>query len=531
MTDEWEERHVLTEGYNDGRDCSDLFAKGIVKEKYYAWLKEHMITGPIRIKVKPKNPKPKAKPKVKPELKAAPTSNVTALVQPEPDPAFGLPPEFSEDNLAEKFTEKHARTMKYCSGAWFAWREGRWQKDDTAIALDYARKVCKVVASDVMIRNDLGAKTDKIATTISSRRMYASIEQIARTDRQHVISLTKFDANPWILNTPGGIVDLKTGQLRPARVEDYCTYVTNTTPGGECPRWLQFLNEATNDDPELIRYLQRIAGYCLTGAVTEHKFFFCYGGGGNGKGTFLNTLDFLLGTYSKVSNMDTFTESRFAKHSTELAFLHGARLINAQEIPEGAKWNEARIKTLTGGDPITARHMYESEFTFYPTFKLLFSGNNKPILRNVDAAMKRRMYLIPFDYEVPEEKREGNLQEHLNENEGGGILQWAIDGCLDWQLNSLNPPARVRITTDEYFESEDKIGSFFDECCESGPGMRVSTSKLYQRYREWCEENGDYAFNRKRFLGMIRNKGYHSRNQAGQMTVSGLKLPDAYIPR
>jgi putative DNA primase/helicase len=175
--------------------------------------------------------------------------------------------------------------------------------------------------------------------------------------------------------------------------------------------------------------------------------------------------------------------------------------------------------------------MYQSEFTYYPTFKLLFSGNNKPILKNVDEAMRRRMYLIPFEYKVPDHKRDGNLGEYLKEVEGPAILQWAIEGCLDWQHNSLNPPERVTMTTNEYFEDEDRIGAFFVECCERGVGQRELTTRLYNRYREWSEENGEYAVSRKRFLSTIAQKGYKSKNMGGQMTVEGLAIPAAWTPR
>ena len=175
--------------------------------------------------------------------------------------------------------------------------------------------------------------------------------------------------------------------------------------------------------------------------------------------------------------------------------------------------------------------MYQSEFTYYPTFKLLFSGNNKPILKSVDDAMKRRMYLIPFEYKVPDEKRDGQLGNYLKEVEGPGILQWAIEGCLDWQHNTLNPPERVTINTNEYFEDEDRIGAFFVECCDIGIGLREATTRLYNRYREWCEENGEYAVSRKRFLSNIAQKGYKSKNMGGSMSVEGLQIPIAWTPR
>ena len=213
---------------------------------------------------------------------------------------------------------------------------------------------------------------------------------------------------------------------------------------------------------------------------------------------------------------------------TEMAWLHGARLVIAQEVPEGSKWHETRIKELTGGDPITARHMYESEFTYYPTFKLVFTGNHKPILRNVDDAMRRRMFLIPFDFKVPKKSVDGNLGDYFKTEEADGILQWAVEGCLDWQLNSLNPPDRVRMSTDEYFDEEDIIGTFLTDCCEIGLGYRVMTTKLYQRYREWCEQEKEYALPSHRFRPMMAAKGYKSKNRGGQMCLQGIKLPDNY---
>lgn len=535
MSDEkkWIPRYVKTEG-NSGDDCVDLFESGITGDKYLAWLKENMVEGRPVIHPKKPKPKPKPTPNPAPEPVAEPASNVVALRKPVEETDYGIPPEFSEDALAEQFTKTYSETMKFCGPAdcWYIWWNGKWIKDETAVAVDRARKICKLASADVMLKVALTpSKAERVSNAISSRRMFSNIEQIARTDRQHVVSPTKFDSRPYLLNTPGGIVELKTGELRPGRKDDFCTLTTSVTPDGEmnCPRWLSFLDDATNHDPELILYLQRIAGYALTGAVTEHAFFFCYGGGGNGKGTYVNTLDFLLGTYSKVAQMDTFTESRFSKHSTELAFLQGARLVTAQELDAGARWNETRIKTLTGGDPITARHMYQSEFTYYPTFKLLFSGNNKPIIKNVDAAMRRRMYLIPFEYEVPEDKIDGKLQAHLKEVEGPGILQWAIEGCLDWQLNTLNPPERVMLTTNEYFEDEDRIAAFFIECCDQGTGLRELTTRLYNRYRDWCESNGEYPVSRKNFLSSIARKGFRSKNLGGQMSIEGVHVPDTWM--
>ena len=165
---------------------------------------------------------------------------------------------------------------------------------------------------------------------------------------------------------------------------------------GDCPRWLKFLDETTNGDAGLIRFLQQWCGYALTGITREHALVFVYGPGGNGKTVFLNVVNEILNDYATVAAMDTFTASKTDKHSTDLAMLHGARLVTASETEEGRAWAEARIKQITGGDRVTARFMRQDNFTYVPQFKLMIIGNHKPVLHNVDEAAQRRFHIVPF---------------------------------------------------------------------------------------------------------------------------------------
>ena len=233
------------------------------------------------------------------------------------------------------------------------------------------------------------------------------------------------------MNTPAGIVDLRTGDSRPHRREDYCTKITAVAPGGDCPRWHEFLERITDGDNELQHYLRRAVGYGLTGLTQEQVFFFLYGTGANGKSVFLNTVSRLVGDYHATAPMEAFTASHTDRHPTELAGLRGARLVTAVETEEGRRWNESRIKVLTGGDPIAARFMRQDFFTFVPQFKLLVVGNHKPGLRNVDEAIRRRLHLVPFTVTIPPEERDEQLSEKLKE-EWPGILGWAIEGAAEW---------------------------------------------------------------------------------------------------
>jgi len=488
---------------------------------------------PLHIKpVEGSKPQKKTKVKEKPVAKAPQTEesfdNVRALkTDPEEDLLLLLPPEFSEDALAERFTEKFHEKLSFCGPwkKWMVWDGNCWKVDDSFIAVDHARQIVREVNSELLDRTDLGEKRYRMANAIATHRTMSSIERIAKTDRRHVIVPADFDSDPWLLNTPDGVIDLRTGSMRPPRRDDFLTKSTAVGPGGKCPLWLQYLDEATQSDEELKGYLKRIAGYCLTGSIAEHAFFFCYGTGGNGKGIYKDMLDWMLNSYATTANIDTFTEQRFSRHSSEIAYFQGARLVTSTEPSEGSKWAESRIKAMTGGDPITAAHKHENEFTFLPLFKLLFTGNHKPALKAVDDAIRRRLYLIPFEHKVTAETKDIYLPEKLRqEDEARGILEWMLEGCLEWQETMLNPPKRVLASTADYLESEDRIGQFLAETTKTGPNERVVASLLYAKYKYWTDVENEFCLSKKRFHALLGQKGFHVEKRSGDQVIMGLSI-------
>jgi putative DNA primase/helicase len=200
--------------------------------------------------------------------------------------------------------------------------------------------------------------------------------------------------------------------------------ISAVAPEGDTPAWHTFLDRITGSDQALQAYLQRVVGYCLTGSTREHVLFFGHGSGANGKTTFVNALTGMLGNYATVAAMETFTHSPTEQHPCDLAMLRGARLVTAQETADGKRWAESRLKTMTGGDPITARFMRQDFFTYTPAFKLFIAGNHKPGLRSVNEAMRRRLQLIPFAITIPPDQRDARLPQKLRA-EWGGILAWA----------------------------------------------------------------------------------------------------------
>jgi putative DNA primase/helicase len=387
--------------------------------------------------------------------------------------------EWTEDSVALDFAREHSGAFKYdhTRGRWLIWRGTSWRPDETGEVFERVRLHTRTLAPEA---------DSKRRRSLERRAFIAAVENLARTDRVFATTADQFDRDPFLLGTPGGTVSLTTGDLRPARPADAITRETAVAPAetADCPAWLSFLDEATAGDGELIRFLQQWAGYCLTGTTREHALLFIYGPGGNGKSVLLEGLSHALGDYAVTAPMDALTASIGDRHPTDLAMLQGARLVSASETEEGRAWAESRIKQLTGGDTITARFMKQDFFSYVPQFKLTVVGNHKPALRNVDEAARRRFNIVPFT--VKPARPDPELPARLRA-EAPGILRWAIDGCLDWQAHGLVRPRVVREATAEYFEAQDLVSQWLEECCRVEPGNEYLTATPTELFSSWSQ--------------------------------------------
>jgi len=319
-------------------------------------------------------------------------------------------PADSQDALAQIFARRMADDARYVAAwaRWFRWKGHVWRSDETRETFDDARTVCREIAA--------ACSESRTAAQIASRQTISAVENLAQADRRLAATIGQWDADAWALNTPGGLVDLKQSTTRPQRPADYVTKSTAVAPGppgAACPRWLKFLDRVTGGQQDLVDFLQKVVGYCLSGDTGAHAMFFAYGTGANGKSVFINTVSGILGDYATSAPMEAFMASTNDRHPTELADLRGARLVTATETEEGRRWAEARIKQLTGGDPVKARFMRQDFFEFLPQFKLFIAGNHKPALRGVDEAMRRRLHLIPFTVTIPPAERDPGLTDSL----------------------------------------------------------------------------------------------------------------------
>jgi putative DNA primase/helicase len=427
------------------------------------------------------------------------------------------PPAYSDDGLALRFSARYAASSRFVAawGRWLFWDETRWKPDETLRSFSLARLICRTASAEIT--------NPKKADDVASAKTVAAVVTLARADRCHAATVEQWDLQPMEFNAPW-TVDLKTGEGRPPRREDYCTKIAAVRPGGECPRWRQFLAEITDGAAELQAYLQRMAGYSLTGITTEQVLFFAHGTGSNGKSVFVNTLAAIWGDYAAVAPMESFMASTMSQHPTDLAMLRGVRLVVATEIEKGRRWAESRVKMMTGGERITARFMRQDFFTYTPQFKLLISGNNKPGLRGVDQAIRRRIHLIPFTVTIPPEKRDLELFEKLKP-EWPGILQWAVEGCLEWQRIGLDPPAAVRAATEAYLASEDSFANWLDDCCDtSDPESRCNRTALWRSWKSWAENAGDLPGRSTDFYEVLERRGLRFSPLRGDRMFRGICL-------
>ena len=432
---------------------------------------------------------------------ASPVDMELDTPRPKDDEADPRPPEFTDEALALRFAEQHADELRYVAvwGKWLLWDEARWRFDDTLQTFNFSRAICREAAARCTAKS--------VARGVASAKTVAAVVSLARADRRLAATVDQWDADLWLLNTLAGVVDLRSGDVRAHRREDYSTKITAIAPGGDCPMWQAFLERILGGDDELRLYLQRVAGYALTGLTREHALFFAYGTGANGKSVFLTTIAGVMADYHTTAPMDAFMISRTERHPTEIAGLRGARLVTATETEEGRRWAEAKIKTLTGGDRISARFMRQDFFEFAPQFKLIIAGNHKPGLRNVDEAIRRRLHLIPFAVTIPEAERDETLAEKLRD-EWPGIFAWMIEGAVEWGLMGLRPPEAVRNATAEYLSGEDALARWIDECCVTGTNFTAISAALYANWKAWCERTGEYAGSMRRFVQNLEARSY-----------------------
>ncbi|MFH8939494.1 DNA primase family protein [Streptomyces griseosporeus] len=423
-----------------------------------------------------------------------------------------LPDTLTDRGNAKLFVKLYARDYRHVPGiGWYRWDSTRWQidEDDTVLwaAGDLAENIATHDPRGVFTTTALSKHRRRSMSTTGIKAMLTQ----AKSAPGMVLNAATLDADPYALCTPDGIVDLRTGLVKaPDPNKDF--HSRSTAVGSQpqpTPRWHKFLTDTFGDDAEgreMIDYLQLLLGYSVTGDVGAQILPFLFGTGKNGKSVLLDVLMKLLGDYADAAPPGFLMAKPYEGHPTDLAELHGRRVIVCSEVKPDDKFDEARVKLLTGGDRIKARRMRQDFFSFEPTHKLWLLGNHRPEVGTGGFAFWRRMRLIPFERVVPDHRKIDNLADLLVTEEGPGILSWLIDGARRY-LNGdrdLTGPQRVRIATTAYAETEDHTGRFYEECCVLGPDLRAEQTALYAAYKTWCQNEGVPAMSSRAFAARTR---------------------------
>lgn len=402
--------------------------------------------------------------------------------------------------IAEKVAPSLRSALRFGgeSRVWYHWTGCRWEPVPDVEADQI------VTAELVRFAARLNAEADGCASEKEARKPRSTALHIqSDTGIRQVTNRLKgllalreedLDADPWILNTPGGEVDLRTGRLRPASPDNLCSRAAATAPeSGPCPKWERFVQDLAGEDGEYVGYLKRLLGYCLTGKNTEKVVHFAVGTTDTSKSTLIRAVSQLLGGYAGEIDPSALMQSGRSANSKEdaLARIRPLRFLTANEPRSGSIWDEQTIKAISGGDRIEARPLRGHTVTYAPQFKLFVAGNREPNLEVADPAMLRRIRLLPFDHQIPKSEQIAEYDAELVREEGPAILQWMIEGCLEWRKAGLQSPERVRLRTERYASEESLFEQFLEDRCVLDPEAFEYTDDVFEAWRHWCFAAGE----------------------------------------
>ena len=458
------------------------------------------------------------------EATATVTSGATAL---QPAPASG-PHELTDAGNADAFAERHAARLRYipARGQWMEWVGTHWKVcPDTGEATQAARDTIRALP----VGTD--AARSHRQKSLSRRGIEACVALASRHEALRV-DAELLDSDPMVLNTPAGLVDLRDGTLRPSSPDDLCTRITTTPyhPGASAPKWEAFLDETFGGDAEMIRFFQRLVGYSATGAVTHHVLPFAFGPGANGKSVAMDVIVGILGSYASTTPAGFLMAGR--ADESAIARLAGLRMVVSSEVAQSAKFDEAKVKLLTGGDALTSRFLFGQFFTFTPSHTLWLMGNHQPRVEAGGDSFWRRLRILPFSHTVPVERRIQGLDKQLLRTEGAGILDWIIRGAVDVLASGLSEPDSVMAATRTYADEEDALARFVADRVSLTPG-REDTADVRAAYLKWCRAEGEQESSPQVFgrelrarwgVTQIRSNG--RRFYQGMLLTSDLDEPD-----
>jgi len=452
---------------------------------------------------------------------------------------------------AERFAACHGDSVKFdaANRCWRVWDGRRWAADSSLrvfkLAAQTARNIMQEAASAsapaTKDSHDIRKSLADWAIKSESRDRLAAMIEVAKSQDGIAMDASSFDADIMLFNCLNGTIDLKTGILRPHKKSDLLTKLSKVEyrKGATCTRWERFLIDATGNDVDVIRFLQMVAGYTLTGSTIEEKLFLLCGPEASGKTTFLEALRTILGDYGATIDPAMLTKASHRRQSgaasPDVARLPGVRLAAGSELENGKELKECLAKSLTGGETITARQLYAGYFDFLPQFKIILALNHCPRCNADDGAIWRRMVRIGFDKTVPVDRRDKTLKPYLRDPRGGApaVLAWAVEGCLIWQSEGLVIPNAVQQSTDNYRNESDPIHSFFEDRLSFNPMGWMPWVEIWMAYQEYAESQGvpeRYRVSTVRIIEQLKSKGCEPSRKYAVRGWQGVEIRATMTP-
>lgn len=435
----------------------------------------------------------------------------------------GLEP-FNDTDLANarRLAVRHGEDIRFTAErGWLVWDGRRWAADEKSVQIQArAKETSASIYDEVKDAADRDA-IYKHARRSQSKSAIENMIWLTRSEPGVPARLVDFDRDGWLFNVASGTLDLRTGRLRSHAREDLITNLASVAFDGAatCDLWDSFVWRVTDHNEGLYNYLRRFVGYLLVGDTSEQVIHFLHGLGANGKSVFVEVLIRLLGEYAVAVSPDLIMLKRHGGIPNDVARLRGVRAALMNETTQGARFDEAKLKDLTGGDTLTARFLHQEFFDFAPTHRIVIRGNHKPAINGTDEGIWRRLRLVPFVVTIPEGERDHQLLAKL-EAELPGILNWAIAGCLEWQRDGLKPPAVITDAVRAYREESDTLGRFIDEHCDARPLAQIKSGSFFQRYQQYAEQAGERWLSHKDLPGEMQRRGFGlKRTKAGGLYV------------
>ncbi|MCA9295363.1 MAG: hypothetical protein KC983_02580 [Phycisphaerales bacterium] len=454
---------------------------------------------------------------------------------PESAPHSTSPATFDVASAASQLTDignaarlvcREGRHIRFCHAlnSWLVWDGTRWCPDSNGVVVTLCKQTALSIFDEARDATDeRQKKLSNWAVTSQRRERLTAMAALAEPDVS--IGVGELDTDPWLLNCLNGTVDLRTGELRHHAREDFITKITpyDFDAAATCPRFDRFLKEILDDDNELIEYVLRWFGYCLSADITEQILPIFHGEGNNGKNVLLETVCAIMGEYASEAPPDLLTVRKHAEHPTEIADLYGKRLVVASETEDGAQLKIQLVKRLTGNARLKARRMRMDYFEFSRTHKMVLVTNNRPEVSEDTEAVWRRLRLVPFNIVIPEKHRDPNLLQTLLD-EAPGILSTLVRAGVRRRDHGLQSPSAVLVATADYRRKANSLDEFLQGHCMLGDGYSCIAGELIDAYETWCAVSDRSPLKKRAFANMLKSRNCRQARKSGQRIWTGIAL-------